>query len=951
MPKIVKVRSAFVAVACSIALAMSAQADALKQAIDIPAGELAAALKLLAKQSGADLVYRPEQVQGLQTGGVKGELSIEEAVTKLLEGTALRLSTDATGAMLIAAPLPADGRAANRISAVDEIVVTGSRLRGVTAPAPVTVFDRARIEELGASSVPDLLKYLPQQPYTRGEEYRFGGAQFVELRGLGADTTLVLINGRRAAVTAANAAFNAFDLNTIPVSAIERVEVLSDAASAVYGADAVGGVVNIILKHDVERPVAAVRFGTAEGGARERRASLTGGVASSRFSGVLALDYFEREFLLGTARERWRDQDYRRIGGTDQRSPSSNPGNVASRTSANLPGLPSSSAAVPAGSPGSGLTPADFLATSGERNLESRTRYQSIVPQTERASALATLEFEVTPSVTLFTEALYTDHRSTAQSSPSALSGALVPATNPFNPFGVDVTANFLLTALGPQHSVVEAESLRAVGGARGTWASWDWEVSYLDGREDARSWTANAALPARINAALAATDSAQALNPFQDGPGGSPALLASLIGAPEVSHYESTAGQWSAFARGAVMPLPAGALDVVIGGEYRREEILFDSVVFVEHDRNVSAGFAEARVPLVSRDMNVPGVDLLSLTVAARQDRYSDFGSSLNPQYSLAWVPTSNLVVRASFGTSFRPPSLFELHSPRRTVPGSTVIDPRRNGESTIITVISGGNPALDPINADSWSAGFSWSPASVGGLELSANYWRIRLDDRVRIFSQQLVLVNETMFPERIVRAAPTPAEVAADLPGALVSVDSSRINFGELETAGVDVDLRWALATRWGDFLPSLTATWIDRYVAGQAPRTPSLDRVGVASIDGTIAEWRAVAGLSWQRGVWGLSMTARYVPSYDDATFTDARTGRSIDDQLLVDAQVSVDFRRGATDSWLTGVALQAGVSNLFDDAPPFAEIGSPFGYDPSQGDLRQRFGYLNLSKRF
>ena len=162
---------------------------------------------------------------------------------------------------------------------LEEIVVTGSRLRA-SGSSTVTVFDRARIEELGASSVPDLLKYLPQQPFARGESSRFGGAQFVELRGIGADMTLVLINGRRAVTSAPQIASNAFDLNTLPISAIERIEVLSDGASAVYGADAVGGVVNIVLKRAIDEPQLDLRYGTARHGAEERRASLGAGMSS-----------------------------------------------------------------------------------------------------------------------------------------------------------------------------------------------------------------------------------------------------------------------------------------------------------------------------------------------------------------------------------------------------------------------------------------------------------------------------------------------------------------------------------------------------------------------------------------------------------------------------------------------------------------------------------------------
>src|SRR5690606_39234292 len=167
----------------------------------------------------------------------------------------------------------------------------------------------------------------------------FGGSQHAELRGLGADNTLVLINGRRAMPSAPSIASNAFDLNTIPLAAIERIEVLSDSASAVYGADAMGGVINLILRKEIPRPVLDVHFGGADGGAEERRISLSSGYSTARLRGSIVLDYFERETLLGEERERWRDQDFQRYGGVDRRSRAASPGTVSSLTTENLPGL------------------------------------------------------------------------------------------------------------------------------------------------------------------------------------------------------------------------------------------------------------------------------------------------------------------------------------------------------------------------------------------------------------------------------------------------------------------------------------------------------------------------------------------------------------------------------------------------------------------------------------
>lgn len=833
---------------------------------------------------------------------------------------------------------------------LEEVVVTGSRLRlsADEAAVPVLVMDRARIEASGAVSVSDLMRFVPPAPYVFSETVQQGGAQFAQLRGLGVDSTLVLINGRRTVPSAVNVALNAFDLNTIPLAAVERVEVLSDAASAVYGADAVGGVVNIVLKRDIPRPVVELSVGSAEGGGEERRASLSGGYAGSRLHASLVLDYFDRDYLLGAERERWANQDYTRYGSLDWRLPTTNPANISSRTSDNLPGLDSRFAVVPEGSTGVGLTPEDFLPTAGQVTVMSPFAYRSIVSDAERRSASLYVDVEMTSWLSAFAEGLYVDRLTRTQSEPATLFGTRVPATNPFNPFGVDVSTDYLFVGLGPRETVAEADLQRGVLGLRGDVGEWDWELSGLYTRETSSVWTENAVSLTRVNASLAATDPASALNVFQDGPGGSEALLRSLVSEP-VSRLESGGQQFGAFVRGPLASLPAGDVQVVLGGERRREELHFDSSVFVDHDRTVDAVFTEVRIPLVNSAWQWPLLQDMSLTLAGRQDDYSDFGTTFNPQYRLLWQPHAQWGVNASYGTSFRAPALFELYGPRREIVGNTVSDPRRHGESVPVTLVSGGNPTLDPVEATSWTAGFVFTPSA--NWRLSGTYWHTVLEGRVAIFSEQLVLANEGRFPQRVERQAPSPSDVAAGLPGVITRIDISRINFGSVETAGVDASAAGSLETRWGEVGADVSATWVDRYSVVQVPETLAVERVGVADLDGSIPDWRAALILRWTRAGWGASVTTRYVPAYEDRTIFGEDVGRKISAQVLVDLQASLDVSRAwGAESWASGLKLTVGVQNVFDESPPFSEVAAS-GYDPSQGDLRQRFGYLRLGYEF
>lgn len=842
---------------------------------------------------------------------------------------------------------------ASQVMRLEEIVVTGSRLkvRDAENAATVAVFDRARIEELGVVSIAELVRYVPQMPYAFADGFHTAGAQFAEMRGLGVDTTLVLINGRRTVPSAANVAVNAFDLNTIPLAAVERVEVLSDSASAVYGADAVGGVINIVLKRELERPLAEMSYGAAEGGGEEQRASLSGGYSGERVHGSLIFDYFQREYLLGLERERWADQDFRSLGGADWRAFTTNPGNISSRTTANLPGLPSRFAAVPDGSTGVGLTPADFSSTAGVRRSWSPFTQRSIVSEAERRSAMGVLEVDLSPSLTAFTELMYVERRSARQLEPSTLSNARVPASNPFNPFGVDVSASYSFDELGPRTSVVEQSLERAVLGVRGPLGAWDWEVAGLHANEDSEGWIDNAVDATLANAALASTDPATALNVFQDGPGGSEALLSSLITRP-LDRITSGGQQLSAFVRGPLFRLPAGALEVVVGGERREEEVNFDGFVQLDQTRTVDALFAEARVPLVNADFAWPAMRELSITVAGRQDRYSDFGESFNPQYSLRWAPHRDWLVSASYGTSFRAPAIFELFSPRREVLGNIVNDPRRNGEQVGVRLISGGNPELDPVEGESWTSGVVFTPASAPSARFAAHYWSVELDGRVEVFTQQLVLAHERLFPERVLRQAPSPADIALGQPGPIDVIDVSRINFGRTSTSGVDASASYGLTTSFGTLYAELSGTWINEYDSVEAPGTTAIDRVGIAHLEGSIPEWRAVGTLGWSRGPLALSTTARYTPGYEDRTILGQDMGRNVESLLLFDAQLSLDLAAlGDPHPIAAGFKLTLGVVNLFDEEPPFAEIFALLGYDQTQGDLRQRFAYARLSYQF
>lgn len=841
---------------------------------------------------------------------------------------------------------------------LEEVVVTGTRLNisEQESPVPLVRFDRVAIEESGVSNVGELLDRLPQQPYSLSEGNSVGATKTTELRGIGPGTTLVLINGRRTVSSALNGVDGGFDLTTIPIFGVDRVEILPESASGIYGTDAVGGVINIILKKEIDHPAVEGYVGTADGGGTERRISVAGGHATERLKVTAMFDFFTRGVLSGADRDLYSNNDFRRFGGVDWRDNASSPGNVCSADGNNLPGLNAACAAVPVSAAGTVLKPADFLATAGQTNLTSDQKYQPVVPGAQRLTALSTAEFALTDKTTAFGELLFSKRDSTLYFVPPGVYDQLVPASNPFNPFGVPVLATYSFTELGPGRSSIDSKAFRGVAGVRGRLGSWDWEVSALGIGETAHTVDGPALNMDNVNAALAATDPAKALNLFQTVPGESPELLTALVGPPYAQRIASTAWQADAFLRGPLFDLPGGSVEAAIGSEARKEKLTFPLSYGVADSavgrRTVAAAYAEMKVPLIGSAMHVPAMDQLTATVAGRLDHYGDFGSTFNPQAGLAWRPVHFVLVRGSYGRSFRAPGLYQLFEPRTTTV-SLVVDPLRNNELNSVQYTSGGNPHLEPEKSSTWSAGLELSFPDDHALQLSADYWAIRQDQRATQLSFQTIFANLSLFPDRIVRAPPTPADVAAGLPGRIVSVDASIVNAGRLSTSGIDLRLSSTLQTGAGTFTPNLLGTWTRAFDTADFPISPVIQRVGIADYTGTIPRWHLAANLPWRKAPWGAAVSARYVSRVQDSiAFTSAPSGRDVASQTLVDVQLSFELGHNPDRlPWLADTTFRVGAINLFNRLPSFSQSYGYLGYDPTQGDARGRFGYASISKSF
>jgi iron complex outermembrane recepter protein len=325
--------------------------------------------------------------------------------------------------------------------------------------------------------------------------------------------------------------------------------------------------------------------------------------------------------------------------------------------------------------------------------------------------------------------------------------------------------------------------------------------------------------------------------------------------------------------------------------------------------------------------------------------------GHSFNPEYAVVWRPIQAVSLRSSWSESFRPPPLFDLYQPLLDAAVPTV-DPARNGELAFPIWRAGGNARLKPANADSFTTNLRFAPIGMSGLRVDATYWRIRVSETIGIPQVERLLSAESQFQNRVVRRDPSPADVAAGLPGPLELIDVTRLNYGSISTSGVDLRAAIDIDTRAGLFEPNLAATWVHDFRTTDLIEGPDFNRVDLADLLGSVVRWRAVAGLTWSRQGFGASGAVRYVPSYRDVDASRKDNGRKIDAQALVDLQLSVQLTEMVPEGspW-DGFELRVGVFNLFDDGPPFAEVGWLTGFDPSQGDLKQRYGYIKLTKKF
>ncbi len=871
--------------------------------------------------------------------------------------------------------------------------VTGSRIKRIDAetPSPVIRFTASELQATGFSNVDDALRAMPinsgQSIVPEGSGNGFAsGTSTVNLRGLGNNNTLVLINGRRA-VPSGSGAFNGFqsviDLRQIPTSAIDSLEVLKDGASAIYGSDAVAGVVNIKLRRNYTGLATEVSVGnTFRKDSFERTAFAITGAAAGQSSVQVAINYSHRNAI--------KDVDQPFSNTADLRYDKTSTGQLEADASGNiLVGVDlRSSATFPARYfvPGT-ATVRTFLNTTDNPLIANATAvsratgaglydfqkntYQ--LPETDTRGLSVVARHNFTDTIYGFADLFYNRVQAINQSAPSPFTttdhGAgtngrlVVPADNPFNPYGsryfgsagqaIELSTYRLVNA-GPRINDTLSDYPRGIFGLGGTLGGdWSWEGAFMYASGSFENQSPGTSFDSQVQQALMGiTVDGQKLyaNPF----GPEDPRVTDFYSGTNPTKTEFNSNLYDLSVNGSVFQTPwnAGAVGLAAGLEYRKENIT-DTRTIENETGNVvggSEGFGftgKRQVTSQYVELKVPLPQHVELQLAARHEDYSDFGNTTKPKVALGWKPVKWLMLRGSYSESFKAPDLAFLYTKGSvSFTSSQVFDPRRPDQpSNQLKTVGRGNAHLQPEETKTSFAGFVLDVprGPLKGLAFDVSYFKFDQKNLITRDSATFTLTNELKLPSgRVVRKPLTAAEAAAGYSVGIIDfIATDWFNANQVLLDGWDFGVNYTLNTeKLGQFRFGTNATYIANY-----ERT-SLNSLGVTSvidIDGNdnVPLVRANGTASWHKGNWAASVYVTMVGHFPPGGLT-TNPEPLYANQWRVNPQVSYNG--------LWGSKLTVGVRNAFDKAPP-RYLDNSTGYYNGVGSAEPAFWYMRVSREF
>lgn len=1028
-----------VAMAQSAAAADTAAAAAVFQ-FDIPAQSLASALEAFAEQSGQQVVYAGGAGSGVQSGAVNGRLGADAALQQLLAPTGYTHAYINAKTVAIR-PRSSAGEvvepAAGNAETLETINVTGTYLKNIDPASPLIVIDSQLIESRGYASIEDVLRNLPQNFSNRtsasralgekefGSTYGDGvsglGSSGANLRGLGSRSTLILVDGRRRSGSAqAQGAYT--DISSIPVSQIERIEVLSDGASAIYGSDAVAGVINIVLKKSYDGTTAQLRHENSSTGADVSRLDLahTFGYGSGHVTAAVGV-------------ERSLPADVTNLihVGPNGRGDFSDRGGVNGRTrNKGQPGVVYESVdlgidyhfmgdvlgVIPGGQDGTALDP-DSLLAYDPATAPSAYERSRIGPKVDNTYVRISGVHDLAETTqlnygishvrqvnkenwrpTLFDFSIFEDGYNT-----------YVPESNKYNNFGSDVLVGYSFERefegmnLSEDQKQTNSDAHVGINGKLPFAKGWDYEATYSIGREKGTT-TALMDLTGSMGAAGYARtlEVLNGLNVFGDGSNDAIVarnreLLQSLV-ERHVYRFQSRANTVDLLTRGELFQLPAGRIEAAFGAQHREQRYNYESNIgeqlTSESKGKSEALFTEIGIPLLK---DQPLAKLLSLTVAARYERFDQRGDSAlrdwsaglgelggfdveqltgvnndgsggitgsdttvsrsfsrtSPLARLAWKPIEQLRLRATWGESFLVPQaqqqfgqlIMDDYTSRVLFNGGQLPD-----GVTQIVALSGPNVNLKPQVASVVTYGFDWSPTFATGLQLSATYNRTTFDnyigDPLSGLTYSEIFKDISKMPEGTFTLGEN----------GVMLWDNRAINFLGRRSRSIDTTASYYFGNGWGDWRIELNAV---RTLELTSRSLASMPTLSYADSELGPSKWAGDLFVGWEGNAWFASLGSHYsaahrvlyplsavATDYNDFIPNENPRTRSAS-YTTFDAQVG--YRKHQRDGWLGGVTARIGVQNMFDRDYPFVDNLS--GFVSNRVNIRGRVLYLDIKKEF
>ncbi|MGJ7917484.1 TonB-dependent receptor [Massilia sp. LXY-6] len=890
---------------------------------------------------------------------------------------------------------------------MQRVEITGSSIKRIATEGalPVQTISMDQLDKQGITNAEQMMRLISangtgadnmtsgNNVFGADADRVSGGGSFASLRGLGPSGTLVLINGRR--ISGYGLSGKAVDLNTIPMAAVARVEVLKDGASAIYGTDAVGGVINFILKTDFEglQANASGNFTEAGGGATRRLQIVAGkgNLDTDRFNVMAAIGYDKNDRL--DSRQRSFSNGYQPQRGL---SPDTTGTPVANQltgagsalgTGFKRPGDPNTylqAGLLSLQGKCDSVTGMSQYATGLWKDVTSPLRstyscaydyggdYVMQMP-VERTNGVARATFQISPEHRVYAEAIGAHTNSLSiltpvQISTSFANGNAYPVNGPYYQDlsayipSFDKTKPILYKwrawPLGDRTQQYITDTARLMAGAEGTiTGKWDYRIDL----SHSESRTTTDLVDGYANTkALYSVLGSGIVNPWASpAQGQSDAAMKALDATKfygRLQHGKTTLTQLNGSISGEIYQLPAGAVSGAIGTDLRRESYEFaqdvDAGTILLAPGNANQDRVSRNIKAVYAELVVPVIKDLELQLAIRRDDYSLIGATTNPKVAFSYRPTGWLMLRGSANKGFLAPSFGQLYSGSlsQELPNG-VSDPvgcaahpndPRFCAIERLNYRSGGNPNLRPETSKQGTLGFIVEPSS--NFSASVDYWAINVKDRILNRTPQVVLANSASLPEYIHRNAD----------GTIDYVQAGWINAAGLKTRGADVGLRGRGNLPGGyKWNAALDGTWTQSYQFAEFEGQPYKEYVGNFYTRDLYLRWKHNATLSVSKGPWSAMLSNLYRDGYMDQVPNGGKGTPPAGFSPRVASYTT--WGLSTTYTGFKNTTITVGIQNLFDRDPPFTAhnvdevVGA--GWDPRVADPRGRSLSFDIKYRF